>query len=94
MIDGCFLCFPPFPVDRSWVTELSSGTAVALLLTGDAAVERLRDSCGPYVPEIAKHLRPDSVRAQFGSDSTRNAVHCTDLSLDGPLECKFVFHVL
>ncbi len=77
-----------------WVTEVSSGTALAVILSGSDAVSRLRDACGPYVPEIARHLRPDSVRAQFGVDSTRNAVHCTDLPLDGPLECKFMFQVL
>ena len=76
------------------MTELSSGTAIALLLTGDDAVNRLRDVCGPYLPEIARHLRPDSVRAVYGVDAVRNAVHCTDLPLDGPLECKFVFSIL
>ena len=76
------------------MNELSSGTAIAVLLAGEHAVERLREACGPYVPEIAKHLRPDSVRAQFGSDAVRNAVHCTDLPLDGPLEAKFLFAVL
>ncbi len=88
----CCACAPVM-VGR-WVVELSSGTALALLLTGDSAVERLREAVGPYIPEVARHLRPDTVRAAHGVDAVRNAVHCTDLPLDGPLECKFFFGVL
>jgi hypothetical protein len=84
----------PAPLSR-WVAELSSGTAAALLLRGGAdIVGRVRDLCGPYIPDVARHLRPESLRAKYGVDGVRNAVHCTDLPLDGPLECKFLFEVL
>lgn len=36
--------------------------------------------------EIARHLRPRTLRALFGVDKVRNAVHCTDLPEDGLLE--------
>ncbi|KAI8809228.1 hypothetical protein BJ742DRAFT_738382 [Cladochytrium replicatum] len=36
------------------------------------------------VPEY--HVRPKSLRALFGVDEVRNAIHCTDLPEDGPLE--------
>ena len=36
--------------------------------------------------EIARHLRPKTLRARFGIDKIKNAVHCTDLPDDGPLE--------
>jgi hypothetical protein len=36
--------------------------------------------------EIARHLRPRTLRAQFGKDKIRNALHCTDLPEDGLLE--------
>ena len=88
------LLFTPVCVCNRWVVELSSGTALALLLTGDSAVERLREACGPYIPEVARHLREGTIRAVHGVDTVRNAVQCTDLPLDGPLECKFVFSVL
>lgn len=35
---------------------------------------------------VAQELRPTSLRARFGSDRVRNAVHCSDLPEDGPLE--------
>ena len=34
-------------------------------------------------PEIAKNLRPNTLRARFGHTRTHNGVHCTDLPEDG-----------
>lgn len=39
-------------------------------------------------------LAPASLRATFGLNRVRNGVHVTDVDVDGPLECKFVFHVV
>ncbi len=39
--------------------------------------------------EIARALRPKSLRALFGSDKIKNAVHCTDLPEDAILEVNF-----
>ena len=39
-----------------------------------------------YLQEIARHLRPRTIRAKFGKDKIKNAVHCTDLPDDGMLE--------
>ncbi|XP_040449983.1 nucleoside diphosphate kinase 7 isoform X3 [Falco naumanni] len=36
--------------------------------------------------EIARHLRPGTLRAVFGKNKIQNAVHCTDLPEDGLLE--------
>jgi nucleoside-diphosphate kinase len=44
---------------------------------------------GPHDPEIARTLRPNTIRARFGQDRIKNAVHCTDLPEDGPLEVSF-----
>lgn len=46
----------------------------------------LRGLCGPHDPEIAKTIRPNTIRAKFGIDRVKNAVHCTDLPEDGVLE--------
>jgi nucleoside-diphosphate kinase len=76
------------------VTELSSGTSVLAIVRGESVVSRLREVVGPFDPEIARHLRPKSVRSLFGVDRVKNAVLCTDLPDDGPLECKFFFVVM
>lgn len=77
-----------------WIVELSEGRSVILEVRGEDVVARLRELCGPYDPVIARVLRPESLRAKLGLDSVRNALHCTDLPLDGPLECKFLFTIV
>lgn len=56
-----------------------NGPSIAIEVRHDSPVVPFRDLCGPFDPEIARKLRPDSIRARFGIDRTRNAVHCTDL---------------
>ena len=53
-----------------------------------------REFAGPKDPEIAKHIRPRSLRAKYGIDRVQNAVHCTDLQEDGPLENEFFFKII
>ena len=60
----------------------------------NGVVEALREVCGPADPEIARVLRPNSIRAKFGFDKVRNAVHCTDLPEDGELETHYFFKIL
>ena len=36
--------------------------------------------------EIARHIRPRTLRALYGKDKVKNAVHCTDLAEDASLE--------
>ena len=82
------------PEHPMWVSQLSSGKCVALQCRGDDIVRTVRELAGPYDPEIARHLRPGSLRAKFGSTSVTNCVHVTDLPHDGPLESQFLFEVL
>lgn len=82
------------PEYAGWLEELASGVCMVLQVRGDDIVARLREFVGPYHPEIAQTLRPETLRARYGADSVRNAVHCTELPHDGPLETKFFFHVL
>ncbi|XP_030439385.1 nucleoside diphosphate kinase 7 isoform X2 [Gopherus evgoodei] len=44
--------------------------------------------------EIARHLRPGTLRAIFGKNKIQNAVHCTDLPEDGLLEVQYFFKIL
>jgi nucleoside-diphosphate kinase len=83
------------PEYSRWLAELASGPSVVLEVRSDGdVVGKLRELAGPYVPEVARELRPDSLRAKLGVDAVRNAVHVTDLSNDGPLESKFLFKVV
>ena len=47
-----------------------------------------RAVCGPHDPEIARNIRPGTLRAKLGLDRVKNGVHCTDLPEDGVLEVR------
>uniref|UniRef100_A0ABK0L376 NME/NM23 family member 7 n=1 Tax=Rattus norvegicus TaxID=10116 RepID=A0ABK0L376_RAT len=68
------------------VTELYSGPCVAIEIQQSNPTKTFREFCGPSDPEIARHLRPETLRANFGKTKVQNAVHCTDLPEDGLLE--------
>ena len=76
------------------IEHLSNGPSVMLEIRQENAVGSFRQFIGPHDPEIAKYLRPDSLRAKFGSDKVKNAVHCTDMAEDGVLECEYFFNIL
>lgn len=88
----------PSATYHAMVSELSSGVCLALEVCcapGDGdAVAALRELCGPYDVEIARHLRPSTLRARLGRDNVHNAVHCTDLPEDGTLESQYFFSIL
>ncbi|XP_028407372.1 nucleoside diphosphate kinase 7-like [Dendronephthya gigantea] len=77
------------------VDELCSGPCIAVEVCGEGDVHKaFRDFVGPSDPEVAKHLRPQTLRAKFGVDKVRNAVHCTDLPDDASLEVEYFFKIL
>lgn len=76
------------------IEHLSNGPVLALEVRQENAVASFKELCGPHDPEIAKHLRPNTIRAKFGEDRVRNAVHCTDMPEDGVLECRYFFEML
>lgn len=77
------------------ISELASGVCLALeVRAAEDVVPRLREVCGPFDVEIARHLRPGTIRAQMGRDNVHNVVHCTDLPEDGVLECQYFFTIL
>lgn len=84
----------PSALYSSMISELASGICVAIEVRASDAVDKLRKLCGPYDVEIAKHLRPDTLRAKLGRDNVHNAVHCTDLPEDGVLESQYFFSIL
>lgn len=83
------------PDYNAMVEQYTTGPSIAIELTGTPdIVERFRSFCGPSDPEVARHIRPHSLRALFGQSKVRNAVHCTDLPEDGVLESEFFFSIL
>merc|ERR1712042_210078 len=54
------------------VDELCTGSCFALEVHTDNAPAKVRNFCGPSDPDIARHLRPKTLRAMFGSDKMHN----------------------
>lgn len=87
------------PEYHALVEQLTAGTSVALEIRGSEAdaqnlVNLFREFAGPSDPEIAKQIRPESLRAKFGLNKVKNAIHVTDLEEDGVLESQFFFEIL
>ncbi|KAJ8256197.1 hypothetical protein COCON_G00200610 [Conger conger] len=76
------------------VSELSSGPCMALEIRGTETSRTFREYCGPADPELARHLRPDTLRARFGRNRVQNGVHCSDLPEDSVLEVQYFFKIL
>ncbi|CCW61415.1 unnamed protein product [Phytomonas sp. EM1] len=82
------------PEYRKMVEQLSSGPVWAIEVRAENAVAALRAVCGPHDPDVGHLLFPHTIRAQYGTSRIQNAVHCTDLEEDGPLESEFFFSLL
>jgi nucleoside-diphosphate kinase len=78
------------PEYQAMVEEFISGSCIAL----EVPAEGFREFVGPRDSELAKVLRPLTLRAKFGTDGVDNAVHCTDLDDDRVLETEYFFRVL
>lgn len=82
------------PEYHDMVAQLCAGPCLVMEVRQEDAVNALRKLVGPHDPEVAKHLRPKTIRAQYGMDRVNNAVHCTDLAEDGLLEVEYFFNIL
>lgn len=82
------------PEYNAMVEQLTSGPCWVMEIRAENAPQSFRTLCGPHDPEIARVLRPQSLRARFGADKIKNAVHCSDLPEDGVLEVEFFFRIL
>ncbi|XP_069689055.1 nucleoside diphosphate kinase homolog 7 isoform X2 [Periplaneta americana] len=78
------------------VSQLISGPCVVMEVTGPDSdtPSRFRAFVGPSDPELARKLRPNTLRARYGKTKVQNAVHCTDLPEDGLLEVEYFFKLL
>lgn len=82
------------PEYHDMCSQLCTGASLVMEVRQENAVPALRQLMGPLDPEVAKHLRPGTVRAKYGVDRVQNAVHCTDLAEDGLLEVEYFFNIL
>lgn len=72
------------------IAVVPSNASTRFADTSRDLVTDFRDFVGPNNPQLAKVLRPKSLRVNL----VENAVHCTDLSEDGEMECRFFFQTL
>jgi nucleoside-diphosphate kinase len=88
-----------FPKYSETIGSLISAPCFAIYLTASDPqdfhlVEKFREFTGPMNPELAQTLRPETLRAKYGTDAIENAVHITDLAEDGHMECKYFFETI
>ena len=80
------------------VAELQSGPCIVIEVTNknedSNIVADFRDFCGPMDPDIARQIKPNTLRAKYGKTKVQNAVHCSDLPEDGVLEVEYFFKIL
>lgn len=76
------------------VQQLCSGLVVALEVRAESAVSVFRQTAGPWDTDMAKELRPDTIRGKYGVDLIRNAMHVTDLPTDGMAEVEYCFKIM
>ena len=60
-------------------------------MVAENAVDKWRGLIGPTNTLVAKQDAPDSLRAYFGTDGTKNAVHGSDSSASFKREAGFFF---
>ena len=70
---------------------LYSDDIIALVLAKPDAIQEWRDIMGPTNAIRAKQEAPQSLRAKYGHDQTRNGLHGSDSYLSAEREIKFIF---
>lgn len=73
------------------VRYMISGPVVGLILRKENAVRALRELCGPTSSIDAKASDPDSLRALYGTDALRNALHSSKAPEAAKREIDLVF---
>jgi len=76
------------PFYESLCTFMSSGRIVAMVLEAPSAIARWRELIGPTDPKQAPE---GTVRAKFGTDKEKNAVHGSDRQDTARFEIQFFF---
>ena len=80
------------PEYSQMIDSVVCGPIIAIEVRQNDCVNKLRTLVGPHDPDIAKALRPNTLRAKFGNNCVYNAIHCTDLEEDANIECDYLFN--
>jgi len=75
----------------SLIAYMSSGPILALILAREDAVTYWRQIIGPTQTSKARDEAPESLRALFGTDNQKNAVHGSDSTNSAVREIHFFF---
>jgi nucleoside-diphosphate kinase len=78
------------PYYRANIEFMTSGPCFAIVLDGVRVVERLREVVGSTDP---KKAQPGTLRALYGTDLPRNAVHATATEAEVEDEIKIFYEV-
>ncbi|MEM2878696.1 MAG: nucleoside-diphosphate kinase [Candidatus Hadarchaeales archaeon] len=70
------------------VEFMTSGDIVVMKVEGCRAISRMREMIGPTNPKLAPK---GTIRGDFGTDTTRNAVHASDSEESAEREIKIFF---
>ncbi|WP_448588458.1 nucleoside-diphosphate kinase [Thermocrinis sp.] len=91
---GFYIVHKERPFYQELVEFMSSGPVVACVLEGEEAIKRVREIIGPTDSEEARRIAPNSIRALFGTDKGKNAIHASDSSESAQYEISFIFSQL
>jgi nucleoside-diphosphate kinase len=68
------------PFFEGLIQFMTSGPVIGLELVQENAIRRWRALLGPTNTQTAKEQAPNSLRARFGTNGTKNACHGSDSS--------------
>ncbi|CAG5132037.1 unnamed protein product [Candidula unifasciata] len=75
----------------SLVAYMSSGPIIVLMIARDHAVSYWRELIGPTNTVKARQTHPDCLRAVYGTDEQKNALHGSDSFMSAQREIRFFF---
>jgi len=79
------------PYFNALVKHAASGPCCILVLCRLEAVSTWQQAMGPEIVKDARRTRPSSLRARFGRDGQRNAVHGSDSVKSAARQIRFFF---
>ena len=89
--EGFYYVHREGPFFQELVEFMTSGPVVAMVLEGEDAIKRVREIIGPTDSEEARKVAPNSIRALFGTDKGKNAVHASDSPESAQYEICYIF---